>query len=135
MPDEMPKKLRRLTPKQQAFAKAVLQPGMSQTQAYMDVYGSKVRTTAAVAASELAARPHVQQHIADVIADKYPEAASEAMEVLRGYVRDPEVAPSVKLKSLELLAKFMAWNAPNKSMHIHAKVDAKKYKLPGSQDE
>ena len=133
MSDETPKRSKRLTPKQQAFVRATLQPHVTHTDAYQQVYGQQNREIATKNANQLLAKPHVQRHIAEVIADKWPSVADDCMEVLRGYLMDPEMAPAIKLKSMELLTKFHGWQAPNKSMHLHAKVDAKKYKLPGEE--
>jgi len=126
-------KLKKPNVKQQQFVKELLKPGATQASAYQVTYGVENKQVAAVAASALVHHPVVARHIADVLAEQYPEAAEDCTRTLREFIQDPNLRPSERMKAMELLTKFLGWQQPTKSLTLHAKVDASKYRLPGDE--
>ena len=90
-------------------------------------------TSAAIQASRLLAKPQVVAAITEVIAEKYPDVGEDCTRVLAQMINDPERADATRLKAIELMSKFLGWNAPTKhdTRKLVVNVDDK-YRLPGS---
>lgn len=126
-------KPRKPTVKQQQFASKLLVPGMSQAEAYAQTYGTTNRQYAIERASRLVAKPHMQAHIKEIIHEAHPALGQTCASTLANLIEDPDTPANTKLKAIDLIAKYLGWNAPSRSEHLHAKIDVSKYKLPGSE--
>lgn len=130
----MTKKLKRPNPRTQLFVRELLaHPEKTQAQAYMVAHPNVTKLTATVHGSNTLAKPHVQAHINEVLDQMYPELAKSAAAVLMETLNNPEIAISMKLKVIEMLAKFKGWNAATKIDKREVKVDLTKFRLPGSE--
>lgn len=120
----------RLSLKQRLFAEKLLVPGETQTGAYLKVYGGS-EDTASQRATMAMKSPALQAHISDVIDSKFPDLSDDCATTLANMIRDPEVPANVKLKAIDLVAKYKGWASPSRSEHLHAQIDMSRYKLPG----
>lgn len=127
-----PKKKKKLSLREKIFVAEILKPGTTQTDAYLATSPHVTRDSAAELGKMMMKREHVQEHINEVLAKKYPAMATSAADVIMGYINDPDMDPHVKLKCIEMLAKYSGWAAPTKSQNLTAKLDLSKFKLPGS---
>ncbi len=119
--------------KQQQFAEKLLEPGMTQTQAYMAVYDQKDPALASSSASQLAHHPKVQAHIRQVLDRTHPDRAETAGNAIMNIITDPESSATEKLNAIKVLVSIEGWQAPTRTENLSAKVDlSQKYKLPGS---
>lgn len=126
-----PKK-KALTPKEKIFVAEVLKPDVSQTDAYQALAPHVSRESARTMGARMMQKPHVQEHINAVLEKRYPEMARTAADVLMEYLQDPEIVPQVKLKCIEMLAKFQGWHSATKIDKREIRVDLNKYRLPGT---
>jgi hypothetical protein len=116
-------------------AEVLANPGATQTECYQKVYGGEMKVTSARdAASHVLARPEVREHITEVLAKLYPDLTSTAGTVLYEMVTDINKPDAIRLKALELLAKFQGWAAPTKVDKRILTADMSKYKLPGGTE-
>jgi hypothetical protein len=130
---DIPKpKKKRLSIKEKIFVQEVLKPGVSQTEAYLVASPNVTRESAKELGHRMMERPHVQEHINQILEKMYPETAKNAADVIMEIMNDPETRPETRLKCVEILAKLKGWNAPTKTQNLSAKVDMSKFKLPGS---
>ena len=132
---ETPKKKKKLPLRQRLFVAEVLNnPLATQAECYKKVYQNPNDGTAKVNSTRIMARPEVQEHITEVLARLYPDLTSNAGSVLHEMITDPERNDSIRLKALELLAKFQGWAAPTKVDKRILTADLSKYKLPGGTE-
>ena len=128
------KKKKRLMPlKQRLFVAEVLNnPIATQAECYKKVYGDI--KNAESASSRVLARPDVKEHITEVLARLYPDLTSNAGSVLHEMITDTNRNDAIRLKALELLAKFQGWAAPTKVDKRILTADMSKFKLPGTSE-
>lgn len=123
------KAVEKLTIRQRKLVHEIMKPGMSGQQAVINAgYQPKDEKSARSIAEVTLHRPRVQQAIAEILAEKYPDVGNDAAGVLRDILHDVAATHSEKMKAIELLAKFFGWNAPTKHQRLNANI---RYKLPG----
>lgn len=125
------KKKKQLPLKQRLFVAEVLNnPTATQKECYQKVYGAVASPDSS--SSRVLARPEVQEHITEVLARLYPDLTSNAGSILQEMITDPNRNDAIRLKALELLAKFQGWAAPTKVDKRIVTADLSKYRLPGT---
>jgi hypothetical protein len=133
---DTPKKKKKLPLRQRMFVAEVLNnPSATQTDCYKKIYGPVKTETANSCSARILARPEAKEHITEVLAKLYPDLTSTAGTVLYEMVTDINKPDSIRLKALELLAKFQGWQAPTKVDKRILTADLSKYKLPGTEDK
>ena len=137
MSDPKPKsKVRKPNFKQRLFVKEVLSnPGQTITESYQKIYPNSSYNTARQEGSAMLRRPHVAQHINEVLAERYPDLASSSANFMTSALADPNVNINAKLKIIDMFARYLGWAAPVKNQSVTATVDLTKFKLPGSSNE
>lgn len=123
-----------LKPKEMAFVQELLKPGATQTSAYLAVSPNVTRASAAELGSKILRRPHVQEHLKEVLTKRYPEMTNTSADVLMEILQGPDSSLEVKLKCVHLLAKLCGWYSPSKSEEPEAIDVYKKYHLPGHEE-
>ncbi len=109
-------------------------PTQTQGQAYAKVYGVTNLEVASDRASRVLAKPHVQEHIRDVIDREYPQMAGTCARVLEEFLTNDMLSPQVRMKAIEMLAKFYGWAAPTESRNLKLTANLDKVrKLPGTE--
>jgi phage terminase small subunit len=118
-----------LTIKQQKFVEEVAQ-GKPASHAVIEAgYKASTPQSAASMGHKLMTNPKVQGALSRRMAEMYPDADRDLVNLLRDIVTNPMERTGDRMKAAEMLIKVKGWYAPTKSASVNVAVKDK-WKLP-----
>lgn len=85
-------------------------------------YNPSNKNSLRVMAQKVMGRPRVQNALDAAIKARYANHGEIAAETVMELMQDTTQSPMVRLKAVELLAKFLGWNAPTKHASVNVSL-------------